>query len=238
MNVINCYGEQRNTRKEEVEGKWERLMKEMEGIRARQEFCVLLGDLNKLVGIGEWGVPGNKPEISLGGRLLRDLLATGNWVLINGLGQDIVHGGPFTRKDPATGIESCLDLFVVSRELRPFVKTLEIDSDQKMAVGRATRHGSSYQLVNSDHYTCILTLTDLPRVREKKIQKEVIWNLAKEGGWSLYKKLTEEFSETIKEIFNNKDINIEMKMKKFETLHEKIKFKAFGKVRITQKKAY
>ena len=115
LNVINCYGEQRKTRKEEVEGKWERLRKEMEGIRARQEYCVLLGDLNKLVGIGEWGVPGNKPEISLGGRLLRDLLSMGNWVLVNGLGQEIVQGGPFTRKDPATGNESCLDLFVVSR---------------------------------------------------------------------------------------------------------------------------
>ena len=94
LNVINCYGEQRKTRNEEVEGKWERLRQEMEEIRARQEFCVLLGDLNKLVGIGKWRVPGNKPEISLGGVLLRELLATGNCILINGHGQDIVQGGP------------------------------------------------------------------------------------------------------------------------------------------------
>ena len=93
----------------------------MEGIRARKEFCLLLGDLNKLVGCGELGIVGNNPEISPGGQLLRDLISTGNWCLVNGLRQEIVEGGPFTRKDQATGNLSCLDLFVVSRELLPHV---------------------------------------------------------------------------------------------------------------------
>ena len=120
--VINSYGEQRITKKEEVEEKWGRLLKELEDIRRRGEFCVWAGDQNKLVGAGELGVPGNSPETSLGGRLLRELLASGNWILVNGLGAEIVEGGPHTRKDPATGKKSCLDLFVVSRELLPFVK--------------------------------------------------------------------------------------------------------------------
>ena len=135
---------------------WGKLCKEMEDIRTRKEFVCLAGDLNKLVGVGQWGVPGNHPDISLGGRLLRDLLATGNWTLVNGLGQEIVTGGPFTRKDPATGKMSCLDMFVVSRELLPFVKSLVIDSERKFAVTRAVREGSSYKAVPSDHFTCIL----------------------------------------------------------------------------------
>ena len=48
VNVINNYGEQRNTPKEEIEKKWSRLRKEMEEIRIKWEFCVLGGDLNKL----------------------------------------------------------------------------------------------------------------------------------------------------------------------------------------------
>ena len=116
------------------------------------------GDLNKLVGRGEGGIPGNHPEISLGGRLLRGLLITGDWVLVNGLGGEIVEGGPFTRKDPATGNESCLDLFIVSRELLPYVSNLYIDSGRKIAVSRAVKKGASYKLVFSDHYTCLLTL--------------------------------------------------------------------------------
>ena len=43
----------------------------MNNIRARNEFCLLVGDLNKLVGCDKLGVPGNHPEISPGGKLLR-----------------------------------------------------------------------------------------------------------------------------------------------------------------------
>ena len=127
LNVINCYGEQRKTKVEEIENKWMRLVKNMEEIRARKEFCILGGDLNKLVGCDEYGIPGNHPEVSPGGQMLRDLLATGNWILVNGLGKDVVIGGPFTRQDPATGKLSCLDLFIISRELRPFFSTMVID---------------------------------------------------------------------------------------------------------------
>ena len=66
LNILNCYGEQRKTRKEDVEGKWGRLCKDMEDNRIRKEFVCLAGDLNKLVGVGELGVSGNHPEISLG----------------------------------------------------------------------------------------------------------------------------------------------------------------------------
>ena len=139
LSVINSYGEQRRTRKEEVENKWNRLRKEMEAVRMRGDFCVYAGDLNKLVGVGEFGVEGNISEVSLGGRLPRELLATGNWTLVNGLGREVVQGGPFTREDPATGTMSCLDLWVVSRELLPYVSNLLIDSDKEMTPYRAVK---------------------------------------------------------------------------------------------------
>ena len=50
-----------------------------------------------------------------------------------------MEGGPFTRKDPATGRESCLDLFIVSQELRVHVKKLVIDEKRKMTVARVTK---------------------------------------------------------------------------------------------------
>ena len=170
LNVINCYGEQRKTSRQEVEAKWGRLCREMEAIRNRQEFCCLSGDLNKLVGIGQFGVPGNHKEIYFGGRLLRKLVETGNWFKVNGLGQEIVKGGPFTRQDPATGNRSCLDLFVVSAELLPYVQNLTIDSQREMAVTRAVKVGMRFKEVPSDHFTCILTLTNLPRVQERKVK--------------------------------------------------------------------
>ena len=62
------------------------------------------------------------------------------------------------------------------------MKSLVIDSDRRMTVGRVVRMGEKYQTINSDHFTLILTLTNLPRVQEKKEEKRVVWNLAKEGG--------------------------------------------------------
>ena len=73
LNVVNCYGEQRKCTQPEARL---RLKQELEAIRARKEFCLIGGDLNKLVGNDELGVPGNDQHTSPGGKLLRTLLAT------------------------------------------------------------------------------------------------------------------------------------------------------------------
>ena len=56
-----------------------------------------------------------------------------------------------------------------------------------------------------------------------------MWNLAKEGGWNRYLLLTDEYSEAFENAINNED-TIEEKWKKFNKIHDKVKFKAFGKV--------
>ena len=234
--VINSYGEQRRTKKEEVEAKWSRLMKEMETVRMRGEYCVYAGDLNKLVGTGEFGVPGNSPEVSLGGRMLRELLAAGNWSLVNGLGNEVVQGGPFTREDPATGTISCLDLWVVSRELLPFVNSLVIDKEKKMTPYRATREKKKYKLTYTDHLSSILILKNLPRRKKVKEQKKTIWNLAKPNAWKEYEKVSDSYGEELEKIIEDTTIPIQEAMNKFEKIHQKIKFKVFGKVCINDEK--
>ena len=47
LNVVNCYGEQRKSTKLDVQEKWRRLQQDLEKIRARNEFAILAGDLNK-----------------------------------------------------------------------------------------------------------------------------------------------------------------------------------------------
>ena len=230
--VINSYGEQRRTNKEEVESRWSRLLKEMEAVRMRGDFCCYAGDLNKLVGTGEYGVPGNTSEISLGGRLLRELLAAGNWILVNGLGREVVQGGPFTREDPATGIMSCLDLWIVSRELLPYVSSLVIDKDKNITPHRAVKEKGKHRLVYTDHLSSILQLKDLPRRKKKKEIKRIIWNLAKPNSWTEYGKVSDEFSEELGKVVEDKAITIQEAINKFEKLHEKIKLKVFGKVSV------
>ena len=236
LSIINCYGEQRNTKTEEIEAKWARMTNEMEKIRARGEFCLLAGDLNKLVGNDNLGVEGNHQEISYGGRLLRNLLATDNWTLVNGMGKEVVEGGPFTREDPATGILSCLDLFIVSKELRPFVTKLTIDKEKKMTVARAIKQKSNVKLVYSDHFSLLLSLTNLPKAKDNGTRKETKWNLAKEGGWNKYKEVSAEYCKALEKLIEDKDANIDQKYERFEKIHDKIKFKSFGKVTIGSRK--
>ena len=172
LNIVNSYGEQRKTKKEDVKEKWETLKKKLEEMRMRGEFVVYGGDLNKLVGQDQFGVPGNNKEISLGGKLLRELLASGNWVLVNGLGREIVEGGPFTRVDPASGNMSCLDLFIVSKELLPYVDKLVIDKERKIIPTRAVKEKKKYKLIYTDHYSCLLSFKDLTKRKEKVKDKK------------------------------------------------------------------
>ena len=137
---------------------------------------------------------------------------------MNGMQPEIVKGGPFTRKDPASGKQSCLDLFIVSKELLPYVTSLKIDSERKWTVARAVKMGAIYSNVYSDHYSCILNLTGLPRIQERRRESRVMWNLAKEGGWNRYLLLTDEYSEALENAINKED-TIEEKWKKFNKIN-------------------
>ena len=68
--------------------------------------------------------------------------------------------------------------------------------------------------------------------REPKIVK---WNLAKEGGWDRYKEVSDQYSEAIEKVINNEEDNVEEAMKKFNKIHDKIKFISFGKATVREK---
>ena len=128
--------------------------------------------MNKQVGNDHLGIPGNHAVVSHGGQLIRDLVESGNWVLLNAM-EEKVKGGPFTRSDPATGRLSCLDFWLCTTGLVPHVKSLEIDSERKMAVARPVRRGGKWQLTHSDHFSMLLTLENLPKVRQREKMEKV-----------------------------------------------------------------
>ena len=86
--------------------------------------------------------------------------------------EEVVEGGPFTRDDPATGERSCLSLYIVSEELKPYVKSLYIDSARTMGVARPVWDKGKFRLVHSDHFPCLLTLQGL-HWKEKRVKQEL-----------------------------------------------------------------
>ena len=57
------------------------------------------------------------------------------------------------------------------------------------------------------------------------------WNLAKEGGWQSYERISVEKSKKLNKIVKE-NLPIEEKMVKIEKLHNRVKFEAFGKVKV------
>ena len=78
----------------------------------------------------------------------------------------------------------------------------------------------------------MLTLANLPRRKQEKTEKQTKWNLAKEGGWIRYKEETSNYCKALDNMIEDEDSNIDEKYSKFKKIHDKIKFKAFGKVTI------
>ena len=232
--ILNCYGEQEGRcGKDVVEAKWARLKHELDNIKGRGEECIFLGDLNKQIGNDELGVAGNHSEISFGGKLVRELLATEEYILVNNM--PIATGGPFTRVDPADhDRKSCLDLAICSVGLRPYIESFVIDSKREHAVKRATYKNGKFGVTFSDHFTFILRLRNLPRSK-MKTEKVARWNLRKEGGWAKYKKLAEEQSGKMIKIIEDKEKSIEEIVEGFERINNNIKFDAFGKVTLKGK---
>ena len=150
----------------------------------------------------------------------------------------MVQGGPFTREDPANkDKKSCLDLFVINQDLRPYLSNLVIDSQRRMAPVRAVKKKGGSRLVQSDHYSCLLTFKNLPKQKGKEREQNILkWNLAKEGGWEMYERITEEKSKKLNKIVKENS-SIEEKMVKFEKLHDRIKYEAFGKVKVKSNSA-
>ena len=85
------------------------------------------------------------------------------------------------------------------------------------------------KLTPTDHFTLILTLHKLERIRTKK-EKIVTWNLNKRHGWQKYLKSTEKDFDYFKNFIDDYNNPIDKVISKFEKIVEKLKYEAFGKM--------
>ena len=108
INVINVCGEiECRSSKNEVEERWERILEKIAKIESLNENLIFLGDMNKHVGNGIYGVKGNNEKVSFGGKLVHRLLSSGKYILVNNTSK--CEGGPFTRVVPSNpNSKSCL----------------------------------------------------------------------------------------------------------------------------------
>ena len=73
LNIINIYSKiEERMEVEEVLKSLGRIKREVTIKQDRYESCILIGGFNRAIGAGDFGVKGNKPKISPGGKLVRE----------------------------------------------------------------------------------------------------------------------------------------------------------------------
>ena len=239
INIINVYGGiEGRMSKDEVLESWTRLKKEISEIKERQEGMVLIGDHNRAIGNDGLGVEGNHPDVSYGGRLLRELLEEkeqeNEYYLLNA--SELAEGGPWTWFSRADSkVLSCIDLVIISANLLPFFSKLLVDSKQEFCAKKVVMSKGNERVIRPDHYPLILELKNMPKVKTV-VKSESRWNLQKPGGWEVYKAVMEEAAEKIDNVTEDNTLNVDEVMKKIDAIMDKAKFKAFGKSKpMTQK---
>ena len=234
INIVNLYGTQESrTTDSDIEKSWWRLMKDVKDIETRNEAVLIIGDMNRAIGDGKYGVKGNKSKISFGGGLIRNMLKEDRYILINSL--DIVTGGPWTwtdRKD--NNRKSCLDLAIMSSSLLPYLDKMEVDKEMNFTPRRVLKRKKNIVTIFSDHFSLKILLKGIPR-RKETDENKTVWNLGKPNGWEVYKASTNEVSDKIVSIVEDDNLNINSVMTKINAIETKVKFKSFGKTKPSTK---
>ena len=232
LNIINIYGciEEKKSNDDILES-WTQIKKELNKIKERDEAVIIIGDTNRAVGCDKNGVVGNKSKISYGGGLVRDLIESGDYFMMNSL--DLVEGGPWTREDPAFGTMSCLDLAIGSANLRDCVVRMVVDKEKMFTPFRAVTTRGVVGRRHTDHLSLLIEL----KMRNKKtIQKtETKWNTSKPDGWNNYKWISNMYAEQIKKVCLDEN-DVDKIEKKLSMIENKIRFAAFGKTKIKYNK--
>ena len=177
-------------------------------------------------------VPDESSKPSHGGKLIDEFLKSGKYVLINGTEKE--SGGPWTREDPSDPKKkSVLDLAIVSAELFEYVDSMIIDSNRTCTAFK--RIGD--QLRYSDHYGVIINFKGIPKrkVEPKSSSKHIIWNTNKPNGWQRFRELMDN-NKKLEEVANNSIEDPDIIMDAIDRELKNVKFRAFGKVKINNKK--
>ena len=231
INILNIYGMQegRNSTNE-IEDGWNTILEYIDKIEKSNEETIIIGDLNKLVGNGEFGVKGNNPKVSFGGHLIHKSLKDGKFILLNN--SDKCSGGPFTRIDPSNpNIKSCLDLCIISRGLLKFVVEMIIDDERKFTPHRAT----SKKITYTDHFSLHIKFQGIPEVSKsyRMAGKILNWNTRKEDGWKKYFQFTTNNERLDNLARSSEELSTNEMVEKITTVMNKIKFQSFGKIKIS-----
>ena len=94
----------------------------------------------------------------------------------------------------------------------------------------------SYSAIYTDHSPLEVILSGMPR-RKTTVVKSSMWNIGKPDGWKSYRELTDKAAKDIDKIVADETVGIDEVVKRVDKIETEIKYKAFGKTRVSHNKA-
>ena len=230
---IRCicgYGPQENQNSTIKEKFWTRLGFEIDDATENNASIIIQMDGN--LWAGPETIKNDPHQCNQNGKFLKDLLKKyPQLCVVNNLESCV---GSITRR--RTTIKRCeesiLDFFIICEKLKPFVKEMLVDEEQKYVLSRFSKSNGKHVLKNSDHNTLIMKMKIEYTV--KKPERMESFNFRnQECQMKFHKAMT--FNKNLTNCFPKDGCIKDQASKWFKTLQGEF-HKSFRKIRFTSKK--
>ena len=192
-----------------------------------EEFDILwTGDLNLHLGDGE-RLKGNNPTQSFGGKNLLKFVEEESLHICNWDDKNHTHW------DRSGGTSNILDLCITN--VPDKVKSFSVDTNLSHTPYRVRKVKGGLQRKYTDHLSLLTTLNVKGKVMDNNKLKS--WNYYKKGGDERFHDEMEIMSSAFLDDVMNRELTIDQVHSRLLKRINNIKFKAYGKTSVTQKKA-
>ena len=148
IRIINGYGPQEDDEIQEILAFWQEL--EGEIIRAKDEGCLIIVEMDANAKLGKDVISEDTHNISNNGKLLLDIIERQDLVIGNAL--DICKGVVTRERVFENKIErSAIDYILMCGELAKYTKEMEIDQDRIHTLARYVKNKTGKKVIKSDH---------------------------------------------------------------------------------------
>ena len=193
LNIVGLYMDvESRDSKEGMTEKVQAMRDKADDLIEKGEAVVVVGDINRPSIVKDY------EKMTAGTKMFADWLAEGSMQLLNDLSIP-------TRRDPATGSESLLDVGLVSSNARRFVKEFKVDRERKMTPYTVIKKERRY----TDHFALMINIEIPKNKKEKRVKNKPVINFGNKDGWPRYEEISNNRSgEVLEAVNSNKDIDV------------------------------
>ena len=228
--IMAVYGKQENGPKQEIEDRWMKIFSHAERYRSYGSRVIIGGDLNIKMGLLQ-GMKRNDEDVSVGGRVVDDLMTKGGWFLAN----SIMEGDQRSHIDRSGGKSRCLDYIIVSDE--EMVKEAVIDNDMEATPFRVLMaRGKACARKFTDHKS-IMIRVGMRRKKNLKEDKPGVRFIKDDNSIAQFKVLTNDIARKVLPDVIRKKGKLTTIINKVKRLTKKAKYKAHRVLRPSRRRA-